>query len=374
MQNHTTDFSRAMTDCTLDGKLWTSLIFFFVIAVLAIFGNALVCAAFATNKRLRILTNYYVVSLAVSDILVGSINIPLWMYIMKKEHCKTKYGSSLYEAFIIFDILCGTASIWNMTAISIDRFAAVVYPTVYKHRMKSTKLAGWTILGVWIFSLFVALFRLAFQKFNYAIFVVTLGFFIPLLLILFTYGNIYRVVRYRAKWTGSVLIEIKLARTLSIVIGAFILCWGPFFILNIVTKYCHVTCDYEVAVKVIKWLQYASTCINPIIYTIRNREFRFTFHKLIFRCSHRNGKYAFNPQEKRSSWWGCCQLGGPIDADFGESRSRYPTYTEEASLCNSRLRSSTTPTKVQGTTLAFDNLSSSQHVQSSCNTTQRFRS
>ena len=241
--------------------------------------------------------------------------------------------------------------------------------------MKSTKLAGWTILGVWILSLVVALLRLAYQKFNDAMFVVTLSFFIPLLLILFSYGNIYRVVRYRAKWTGSVLIEIKLARTLSIVIGAFILCWGPFFIINIVTYYCgYKTCDYKVAIKVIKWLQYASTCINPIIYTIRNREFRFTFHKLIFRCNYRNGKYVFNPQEKLSSGWGCCQLGGPIDVDFGESRSRYPTYTEEAMLSSSRLRSSTTPTKIQGTTLAFDNLSSSQHMQPSCDTAQRFRS
>ena len=68
----------------LNASLWTSLIFYFVIAVFAIFGNGLVCAAFATNKRLRILTNYYVVSLAVSDILVGGINIPLYMYGIQK--------------------------------------------------------------------------------------------------------------------------------------------------------------------------------------------------------------------------------------------------------------------------------------------------
>lgn len=68
----------------MNASLWTSLIFYFVIAVFAIFGNGLVCAAFATNKRLRILTNYYVVSLAVSDILVGSVNIPLYMYITQK--------------------------------------------------------------------------------------------------------------------------------------------------------------------------------------------------------------------------------------------------------------------------------------------------
>lgn len=242
------------------------------------------------------------------------------------------------------------------------RFAAVVYPTVYKHRMKSTKVAGWTILGVWIFAAFVAVLRLQYEKFNYAMFVVTLSFFIPLLIILLSYGNIYRVVSYRAKWTGSVLIEIKLARTLSIVIGAFILCWGPFFILNIVSYYCTLaTCNYEVAIQVIKWLQYASACINPVIYTIRNREFRFTFHKLIFRCSYRNGKYVFNPQGTRSTSCGCCQLGGPIDVDFGESRSRYPTYTEEITVHNSHLRPPTTPTKAQTSTLAFENLTSSQH-------------
>lgn len=76
--------STACVDPPLDATLWASLIFYFAIAVFAIFGNGLVCAAFATNKRLRILTNYYVVSLAVSDILVGSINIPLWMYIKKE--------------------------------------------------------------------------------------------------------------------------------------------------------------------------------------------------------------------------------------------------------------------------------------------------
>lgn len=242
----------------------------------------------------------------------------------------------------------------------ICRFAAVVYPTVYKHRMKSTEVAGWTIVCVWTFATFVALLRLQVQKFNYAMFVVTLSFFIPMLIILLSYGSIYRVVSYRAKWTGSVLMEIKLARTLSIVIGAFILCWGPFFILNIVTYYCRKSCKFDEAVTVIKWLQYASACINPVIYTIRNREFRFTFHRLVFRCKYRNGKYVFNPQVKRSTRCGCCQLGGPLDADFGETRSRYPTYTEEVTTHNSYRRPPSTPYKVQTIPLGFDNLSASK--------------
>ena len=224
--------------------------------------------------------------------------------------------------------------------------------------MKNTKVAGYTVLAVWTFSTFVAALRLQYRKFNYAMFVVTLSFFVPLLIILFSYGNIYRVVRYRAKWTGSVLIEIKLARTLSIVIGAFILCWGPFFITNVVSYYCRKSCDFTAAIQWIKWMQYASACVNPVIYTIRNREFRFTFHKLVFRCSYRNGKYVFNPQAKRSTCCACCQLGGPLDAEFGEGRSRYPTYTEESAVHSSQVRHPSTPSKHHTTSLAFDNLPS----------------
>ena len=242
----------------------------------------------------------------------------------------------------------------------IYRFAAVVYPTVYKHRMKNTKVAGWTVLGVWTFSIFIAAFRVEYKKFNYALFVVVLGFFIPLLIILLSYGNIYRVVSYRAKWTGSVLIEIKLARTLSIVIGAFIVCWAPFFITNVVSYYCRVSCNWEDTIQWIKWLQYVSSCINPVIYTLRNREFRFTFHKLVFRCSYRNGKYVFNPHAKRGTRCGCCQLGDTFDEEYGERRSRYPTYTEDSTWHSSHVRHSSTPTKQQSTPLAFDNLSTTK--------------
>lgn len=215
--------------------------------------------------------------------------------------------------------------------------------------MKNTKVAGLTVLGVWSFSAFVASLRLAYEEFNYAIFVVTLSFFVPLLIILFSYGNIYRVIRYRAKWTGSVLIEIKLARTLSIVIGAFILCWGPFFIINVVSFYCRKSCDFNTAIQLIKWIQYASAGINPIIYTIRNREFRFTFHKLIFRCSYRNGKYAFRPHSKRTTRCGCCQLGGPMDEEYNDGRTRYSTYTEDTTVQNPYVRHPSTPSKRQET-------------------------
>lgn len=64
----------------VDSKMVLSLLGLSIISVFTIFGNTLVCVAFATNKRLRILTNFYVASLAISDVLVAVVNIPLWTY------------------------------------------------------------------------------------------------------------------------------------------------------------------------------------------------------------------------------------------------------------------------------------------------------
>ena len=77
--------SSTEADDSAKARVVVSLFFLLIISVFAIFGNILVCAAFAKNKSLRILTNYYVVSLAVSDILVGAINVPIWMYILASK-------------------------------------------------------------------------------------------------------------------------------------------------------------------------------------------------------------------------------------------------------------------------------------------------
>jgi len=214
--------------------------------------------------------------------------------------------------------------------VSYHRLLAVVHPAVYRARVKKPKFAAWIIIYVWTFSTFMGLLRLTWPMWDYALFLVIMSFFVPLTIILLSYGKIYRVVRYRAKWTGSVLMEIRLARTLAIVIGGFVLCWGPFFIFNIVVFYCRSKCSYGNTFEIIKWLQYTSSCINPIIYTIRNKEFRYTFHRLIFRCDSRNGSYRFNDaRPKRTT---CCWCVSIPDFDMYETRSRGGTFTEESQI------------------------------------------
>lgn len=72
--------NRQCIPVVVNGKLVLPLLGLSVVSLFTIFGNTLVCVAFATNKRLRIMTNFYVASLAVSDVLVATVNMPLWMY------------------------------------------------------------------------------------------------------------------------------------------------------------------------------------------------------------------------------------------------------------------------------------------------------
>uniref|UniRef100_UPI00358F7F92 5-hydroxytryptamine receptor 1F-like n=1 Tax=Myxine glutinosa TaxID=7769 RepID=UPI00358F7F92 len=77
--------------------------------------------------------------------------------------------------------------------------------------------------------------------------------------------------------------ERKAAKTLGLILGAFILCWLPFFIKELVVNICE-TCTPPPAVSAfLTWLGYVNSLINPLIYTSFNDDFRSAFKKL-WRC------------------------------------------------------------------------------------------
>ena len=110
-----------------------------VVIFLALFGNGLVIAAFHRFHQLRTVTNYFVVSLAVADILVASLSMPSWMYIQLSHLSKIPQqkllAKVLYYSWQYVDILCSTASIVSLCVISVDRHLAINSPLTYHSRM-----------------------------------------------------------------------------------------------------------------------------------------------------------------------------------------------------------------------------------------------
>ncbi|XP_028293599.1 5-hydroxytryptamine receptor 1D [Gouania willdenowi] len=81
--------------------------------------------------------------------------------------------------------------------------------------------------------------------------------------------------------------ERKATKTLGIILGAFIVCWLPFFVDTLVMAMCEECWFDPVLFDIFTWLGYLNSLINPIIYTAFNDEFKQAFQKLIKfrRCS-----------------------------------------------------------------------------------------
>ncbi|XP_062320636.1 5-hydroxytryptamine receptor 7 [Osmerus eperlanus] len=84
--------------------------------------------------------------------------------------------------------------------------------------------------------------------------------------------------------------EQKAAATLGIVVGAFGVCWLPFFLLSTARPFiCGVECSCVPlwVERTLLWLGYANSLINPFIYAFFNRDLRTTYSNLL-RCRYRN--------------------------------------------------------------------------------------
>lgn len=85
--------------------------------------------------------------------------------------------------------------------------------------------------------------------------------------------------------------ETKAAKTLAIIVGGFIFCWLPFFTMYLVRAFCP-NCIHPLVFSILFWLGYCNSAINPLIYALFSKDFRFAFKRIICRCfcKSRDGK------------------------------------------------------------------------------------
>lgn len=196
----------------------------------------------------------------------------------------------IYQIYITYDIMCGTASIINLVTISLERCLSVTQPAIHRNLSDTTIMVS--IAGAWLYALTVG--SLTHIKNSqgtwYPLFVSIASFFLPLFIILVNYLIIYRIAhrRARARRSRSLKREIRIAVTLGVVIMAFIVAWLPFFVFLIVAVYCPM-CDVPLAIyPLVKWMHYSGSMVNPVIYTYRNPEFKRSFVKIL--CGWRDDK------------------------------------------------------------------------------------
>lgn len=92
-------------------------------------------------------------------------------------------------------------------------------------------------------------------------------------------GAVYQFIEEKQRISLSK--ERRAARTLGIIMGVFVVCWLPFFLMYVIKPFCATCCFSNRLINFITWLGYINSALNPIIYTIFNLDFRRAFKKLL---------------------------------------------------------------------------------------------
>ena len=272
-----------------------SVIYYSCIIIAIVFGNVLVISAFEKNWRLQTTTNTFIVGLAVADLMVGLISIPCWLYVYSCHYFDATLHPVGYELYITFDIFIGCASIFQLTAISLERCIAIVWPI--KHRGIHEGVFRAMIFVAWGCSAFVAgLYPIQLKRWEegYSAFIFALCFVVPFIVMFGVYVLIYdTVARSRTRVhpelaAATIHRETRVAGTVALVTGVFLIAWFPFFVVIVVATY-----NLEILpeppglfrlIAFVKALHYTNSALNPVVYGYRNPEMRKSMRSVALRC------------------------------------------------------------------------------------------
>ncbi|KAJ8045977.1 Muscarinic acetylcholine receptor M3 [Holothuria leucospilota] len=148
------------TDPTTDetGFSWSMIsvpliIFCISVSVFTVTANIMVWISFYLEKQLQTVSNYFLLSLAAADVLIGLISMPLFtIYLLQGW----KFGAVLCDIWLCFDYCASNASVMNLCIICFDRYFSIKRPLTYRAKRTPRRAqimisVAWTIsFVIWI--------------------------------------------------------------------------------------------------------------------------------------------------------------------------------------------------------------------------------
>lgn len=278
-----------------------------VTVILTVCGNLLVTVSIAYFKQLHTPTNYLIASLAVSDLLLGLL-VMFPSMIQCVETC-WYFGDIFCKVYLSSDVMLCTASILNLSFISLDRHYAVCQPLLYRRKITVNVvlimiLLSWSISALTGFGMiFLKLNIWGIEEFYYnhvaceggcvlfqsglsSTVSSVLSFYIPGIIMLGVYLKIFLVAQRQLRsikntsHISSAKVsnpsQTKATKTLAIIMGAFLSFWTPFFVCNIIDPFINYSTPPAVF-ETFVWVGYLNSTANPLIYAFFYSWFRKAF-------------------------------------------------------------------------------------------------
>lgn len=284
---------------------------YLVVCVVGLLGNSLVIYVVLRHTASASVTNVYILNLALADELF-MLGLPFLA--AQNALSYWPFGSLMCRLVMAVDGINQFTSIFCLTVMSVDRYLAVVHPT-RSARWRTAPVARMVSAAVWVASAVVVLPVVVFSgvprgmstchmqwpepaaawRAGFIIYTAALGFFGPLLVICLCYLLIVVKMRSagRRVWAPSCQrrrrSERRVTRMVVAVVVLFVLCWMPFYVLNIVNVVCPLPEEpaffglYFLVVA----LPYANSCANPVLYGFLSYRFQQGFRRALLRPSRR---------------------------------------------------------------------------------------
>ncbi|XP_028925370.1 neuromedin-U receptor 1 [Ornithorhynchus anatinus] len=352
-------------------------------------GNTLTCAVILRHKTMRSPTNYYLFSLAVSDLLVLLLGMPLELYEMWCNYPFLLGACGCYFKILLFETVC-LASVLNVTALSVERYVAVVHPLKAKSTVTRTH-ARRVIGAIWALAVLCSLPNTTLHGlqnlevpgrgtvpdsaictvirpraiYNVVVQVTTvLFFFLPMATISVLYLLIGLQLRQekllqgmeakaggnggaglgdflRARLQQEGARRRQVTKMLFVLVVVFGICWAPFHTDRLMWSFVsHWTEELIQAFQYVHVASgiffYLSSATNPVLYSLMSSRFRETFREAL--C-HRGGgcqrpsrlsSISLTRATTRSTM---CELGllgqGALPLAEGEGLDQEPSPVEE---------------------------------------------
>ena len=270
-----------------------------IIFLASAFGNFLVCTVILRRKKMKTVTNYFILNLSIADLALNFICIPFDIPVQEMNN-KWPYGALLCKVIYPLQTLALFASVYTLTAVSLSRYWAIKHPLRQQLTIKNAK---WIIFGIWIASLtsvtpYVSVLKKDGEiatcdedwpsksaRKTYTAFLFVFQYLLPLAVISGAYLSIGSELARRTRNGNSYLQDLqadeekKVVRMLKVVTLMFAVCVLP-------TNVMWLWLDFGNAAQYDKFwdlvafcniITFANSAANPICYTILNESYRDAF-------------------------------------------------------------------------------------------------
>ena len=284
---------------------------YFIVAIIATPGNGLIILAVIIDplKKLQTPFNYLLVNLAVADLIMGCIAMPMAVYLHYMEY-KVKLEPLVNNIVRMLYFISGMASIISLIAMSVDRYIAISRAFTYRIFFTLKKCIAITII-IWSTSVAFPFLYFKIGAVSYYFVFACVAILTGFIVLVVVYFQIHKLLRRQTELMSSQLppsssknLQLKrirqdkrITRTYLIVLVWFMVLYLPgvvmVFVLNFwTTSDCvtrHVLRDLQSV------LISFNSCVNPIIYLTRLKTFKKSVQRILCKFPRNSAQVAPAP-------------------------------------------------------------------------------